>query len=72
MALTRAGTQVVVLADRDAPSPFLAELDGSAPHVAPAPGHAPAPRADRDRLGDRTRADARGGGRPGEPSGGPG
>ena len=35
VALTRAGTQVVVLADRDAPSPFLAELDGSAPHTAP-------------------------------------
>jgi len=34
VALTRAGTQVVVLADRDAPSPFLAELDGTAPHVA--------------------------------------
>ncbi len=31
VALTRAGTQVVVLADRDAPSPFLAELDGTRP-----------------------------------------
>jgi len=37
VALTRAGSQVVVLADRDAPSPFLAELDGTAPHVAPVP-----------------------------------
>jgi DNA helicase-2/ATP-dependent DNA helicase PcrA len=37
VALTRAGTQVVVLADRDAPSPFLAELDGSAPHRPPTP-----------------------------------
>jgi len=35
VALTRAGTQVVALGDRDAPSPFLAELDGTAPHVAP-------------------------------------
>jgi len=35
VAITRAGSQVVVLADRAAPSPFLAELDGSAPHVAP-------------------------------------
>ena len=34
VALTRAGTQVVVLADSDAPSPFLAELDGTAPHTA--------------------------------------
>ena len=35
VALTRAATQVVVLADRDAPSPFLAELDGTAPSVPP-------------------------------------
>jgi DNA helicase II / ATP-dependent DNA helicase PcrA len=35
VALTRAGSQVVVLADRAAPSPFLAELDGRAPHVTP-------------------------------------
>lgn len=34
VALTRAGTQAVVLADRDAPSQFLAELDGTAPHHA--------------------------------------
>jgi len=42
VALTRAGHQVVILADRDAPSTFLAELDGSAPHVA---ATRPAPRA---------------------------
>ncbi len=41
VALTRAGTQVVVLADREAPSPFLGELDGTAPHVAPAPRRLP-------------------------------
>ena len=35
VALTRASSQVVVLGDRDAPSPFLAELDGTAHHVAP-------------------------------------
>jgi DNA helicase-2/ATP-dependent DNA helicase PcrA len=33
VAITRAGRQVVVAGDRDAPSPFLAELDGTAPHV---------------------------------------
>ncbi len=33
VALTRAGTQAVILADRDAPSVFLAELDGTAPHT---------------------------------------
>jgi DNA helicase II / ATP-dependent DNA helicase PcrA len=32
VALTRATRQVVVLADADAPSPFVAELDGSRPH----------------------------------------
>ncbi|MCU1495849.1 MAG: putative ATP-dependent helicase [Acidimicrobiaceae bacterium] len=32
VALTRARSQAVVLADSDAPSSFLAELDGSAPH----------------------------------------
>jgi len=42
VALTRAGTQVVVLADREAPSPFLAELDGTAPHAPPAPPRTPA------------------------------
>ena len=34
VALTRAGRQVVVLADEGSPSTFLAELDGSAPHAA--------------------------------------
>ena len=37
VALTRATTQVVVLADRDAPSVFLTELDGTAPHDPPPP-----------------------------------
>ena len=56
VALTRAGTQVVVLADRDAPSPFLAELDGTAPHVTPAPRRPTTPaagRRDRARPGSR-------------------
>ena len=67
VALTRAGTQVVVLADRDAPSPFLAELDGTAPApCAAAPGPAGAPAA-RDRPGDRRRAR-----RPPAPAAGPG
>jgi DNA helicase-2/ATP-dependent DNA helicase PcrA len=35
VALTRAAAQVVVLADRDSPSAFLAELDGTAPHTPP-------------------------------------
>ena len=43
VALTRAGTQTVLLADRDAPSTFLAELDGTAPHAPPpVPGILPA------------------------------
>ena len=54
VALTRAGAQVVVLADREAPSAFLAELDGSAPHTArTAPG--PEPTAGRRRPGERRR-----------------
>jgi DNA helicase II / ATP-dependent DNA helicase PcrA len=53
VALTRAGTQAVILADSDAPSPFLAELDGSAPHVAPTP------RRPRGTPVDRKRPDAR-------------
>jgi DNA helicase-2/ATP-dependent DNA helicase PcrA len=32
VALTRGRRQVIVLADRSRPSPFLAELDGQAPH----------------------------------------
>ena len=48
VALTRAGSQVVVLADKDAPSSFLAELDGTAPHTpAPVPGSPPPPSAGR-------------------------
>ncbi len=34
VALTRARHQVVVLADAEAPSPFIDELDGSRPHTA--------------------------------------
>jgi hypothetical protein len=34
VALTRARSQVVVLADAEAPSPFVGELDGSRPHHA--------------------------------------
>jgi DNA helicase-2/ATP-dependent DNA helicase PcrA len=35
VAITRGRRQVVVLSDRSRPSPFLAELDGSAPHDPP-------------------------------------
>ncbi len=51
VALTRARDRVAVLADADAPSAFLAELDGSRPHRAPTttgtPGSAPAGRRDQ-------------------------
>ncbi len=67
VALTRGGTQVVVLADRDAPSTFLAELDGGAPHPAPA---APGRPAARPARGDRRRAAS--GAAPTPGSGGPG
>ena len=70
VALTRAGIQAVILADRDAPSVFLAELDGTAPHSAPAAPGSPRPastsRADRRRPA----APVSGGSAPG--SGGPG
>jgi DNA helicase-2/ATP-dependent DNA helicase PcrA len=62
VALTRAGTQVVALADSDAPSPFLAELDGTAPHVVVVPQASAAAAAgtpDRPRAGSR-RASAAG------------
>jgi DNA helicase II / ATP-dependent DNA helicase PcrA len=36
VAVTRGREEVVVLADRSRPSPFLAELDGTAAHTAPA------------------------------------
>jgi DNA helicase-2/ATP-dependent DNA helicase PcrA len=51
VALTRAGIQAVFLADRDAPSVFLAELDGKGPHTPPpVPGSArPAAVAGGDR-----------------------
>ena len=52
VALTRAGTQVVVLADRAAPSTFLAELDGTAPHTTPSVA-APERPAARRRPGER-------------------
>ena len=58
VALTRAGTQCVVLADRSAPSPFLAELDGTAPHVVPVVRAAPGT-VGRKSSGDRRRGDAR-------------
>ena len=41
VAITRAGTSAVVLGDADAPSPFLAELAGTA--AVPAVREAPAP-----------------------------
>jgi len=74
VALTRAGTQVVALADADAPSPFLAELDGTAPHLDPPARRvrgAPAARtgrADRSRTGPRPTPGGAGGavGGPGE------
>ena len=44
VALTRAIRQVLVLADADEPSPFVAELDGSRPHE---PDIARAPRVSR-------------------------
>jgi len=56
VALTRAGTELVVLADRDAPSPFLAELDGTAPHVVASPA---TPTAGAGGRAERTRAGAR-------------
>lgn len=43
VAVTRGRQAVVVLSDVARPSPFLAELAGEAPHVAPAPRRAPAP-----------------------------
>jgi DNA helicase-2/ATP-dependent DNA helicase PcrA len=55
VALTRAAIQAVILADRDAPSVFLAELDGTAPHTPPpspkAARPAAAARSDRRRSG---------------------
>ena len=49
VALTRARNRVAVLADADAPSAFLGELDGSRPHRAPAtPSTPPRPAGRRD------------------------
>ncbi|HET9692011.1 MAG TPA: HRDC domain-containing protein, partial [Acidimicrobiales bacterium] len=54
VAITRSRQATVVLADRSRPSPFVAELDGSAPHDRPA-GHdragAPGPGGVAGRLG---------------------
>jgi len=52
VALTRAGSQAVVLGDREAPSPFLAELEGPG---SPAPRRPPAepPPARREAPGRR-------------------
>jgi len=73
VALTRTSTQVVVLADRDAPSAFLGELDGTAAHEPPpAPRSAPVTRADRNGPAGppgRRRGAARA---PAEPTSGPG
>ena len=67
VALTRAGTQVVVLADQDAPSAFLDELDGHAPHTTPSPATRTPARPGR---GDRRRTGASPA--PGAGPGGPG
>jgi len=67
VALTRAATQVVVLADAGAPSPFLEELDGTASH-APPPARpvATRPAGGRDRRRPATPPPAAGSGGPGE------
>ena len=69
VALTRAGSQVVVLADEDAPSCFLAELDGKAPHTpVPVPGSPPPTTAGRaDRRRGRPSVSAAGAAPPGGP-----
>ena len=56
VALTRAIRQVVVLADADAPSPFVAELDGSRPRQ---PDRRPAGRPRRHGADGRARASRR-------------
>lgn len=70
VALTRAASQVVVLADDGSPSPFLGELDGSASHeppVTPRAAAAPAGRRERGRSGAQPPASAgAGAGGPGE------
>jgi superfamily II DNA helicase RecQ len=55
VALTRAIDQVVVLADESRPSPFLAELDGSAPRKAAPPTVAAKKLSDAPLVGDRVR-----------------
>ena len=55
VALTRARTQVAVLADADAPSPFVAELDGRRPMPAPGDGpNRPTPAVARRKSGGGT------------------
>ncbi|HEY1650958.1 MAG TPA: ATP-dependent DNA helicase UvrD2 [Acidimicrobiales bacterium] len=59
VALTRAIRQVLILADADEPSPFVAELDGSRPHAPIAPPRMTSSdgkhrdRAESSRLGQR-------------------
>ncbi len=48
VAITRGRRRVTVLGDASRPSPFLAELDGTAPHEAPRPGQRSAPTARPD------------------------
>jgi DNA helicase-2/ATP-dependent DNA helicase PcrA len=55
VAVTRAGSQVVVTGDRDAPSRFLAELDGTAPHGATTARTAPRGQAAAKGDGSRRR-----------------
>ena len=70
VALTRARAQVVMVADAAAPSPFVAELDGSRPHDAvPRPG-APASAA-RSRPGPSARRRPAPASRPGQGPEGP-
>ena len=65
VALTRAGSQAVILADRDAPSVFLAELDGTA-------AHQPTPSPKTARPAAATRADRRRGAPAATPGAAPG
>ena len=73
VALTRAGVQVVALADADAPSPFLGELDGSAPHSVPPARRAKGATTGRGGRDDRARTGSRSpSGGTAAPVGGPG
>ncbi len=78
VAVTRARTQVVVVGDAGAPSPFLAELDGSGPRPDPGTGPSGTRRRRIDPSGSgqpgppgqpgQTDAVPRGGGRPSAPA----